>query len=192
MAANFPHHSPGSLWRNSCLFRSIAAFPGPVFEGVFVTSVGIPPTYVDRHKTIFAFFVGEFTQRINSPNSSATVGHRPLSQIANWENACENGIKFILDAQDDVPPKNSNGILLQMGRSSSGFTVYLVLVQSPLSGNGSVTAPLHYRRVGPGIHLHTQGRTEDEVIQVENRYTFVSTDRVLGLRQGETRHLYLV
>ena len=127
--------------------------------------------------------MSDVTWSINPPDNPAW---------GEWGGVIQNGILIILDAQDDVPSDYSNGILLEIGKSSHGLAVYLVLVQSSRLGDGSVAPPESYRRIGLAIHLNTQGRTKDEVNRIHDRYKFMSEDRVMGIRQGEIRQLYLV
>ena len=163
---------------------------GPVYRGYFISS-SIPALYSgDGHRTIFSYFIGDGHRTIFSYFTGD--GKRKVS----LKDAKDLGIGFTLDAQDDVPPDGSKGLLLEMGQYHSGITIYLVLVQTHLPDRGGARKCRYYRRIGLSVYLNTRGEMQGATAQREayRRYKFMSAYPVtpVSLGQAQIKSLYLV
>lgn len=165
---------------------------GPVYHGLLFSVSGRDDQH-GGHKTKFAHFVGDDTPKIGGLDTvkaglSKFIGKGRRPEIAP-QSVEENEIPFTLDAQDDVPLNNTKGVLLEMGRSSNGLALYLVLVRSFMPNHSSLLPHPCYRRVGLCFHRVTRGVSPDKRCP---RYKFMSTNRMMGLSPTEEEKLYLV
>jgi hypothetical protein len=145
-------------------------------------------------KKIFAYFMAEYALNIRaSDTSKASLAQSTKNGSFEdmYHSAKENGIQFVLDAQDDAPPNNTECVLLEMGRSPNNLTIYLVLVRSPISGQTSLLRPPSYRRIGLCFHQVTRGyrRNEDEGAIKSN---YISTNPMMGQYSPKSEQLCLI